>query len=63
MSRQEYKALAMGKTIISDVDHKKLGRKSTAKGVCFGIRLCFKSPARAAQFGNQFTDLYNKAFL
>lgn len=34
MSREEYKALAMGKTIISDVDHKKLGRKSTAKGVC-----------------------------
>lgn len=37
MSRQEYKALAMGKTIISDVDYKKLGRKSTAKGICFGI--------------------------
>lgn len=37
MSQQEYKALAMGKTIISDVDYKKLGRKSTAKGVCFGI--------------------------
>lgn len=29
----------------------------------FGSRLCFKSPARAAQFGNQFTDLYNKVFL
>lgn len=26
-------------------------------------RLCFKSPARAAQFGKQFTDLYNKVFL
>lgn len=26
-------------------------------------RLCFKSPARAAQFGKQFIDLYNKVFL
>ena len=29
----------------------------------FGSRLCFKSSARAAQFGKQFTDLYNKVFL
>ena len=29
----------------------------------FGSRLCFKSPARAAQFGKQFTHLYNKVFL
>ena len=28
-----------------------------------GSRLCFKSSARAAQFGKQFTDLYNKVFL
>ena len=28
-----------------------------------GSRLCFKSSARAAQFGNQFADLYNKVFL
>lgn len=28
-----------------------------------GSRLCFKSAARAAQFGNQFADLYNKVFL
>ena len=28
-----------------------------------GSRLCFKSYARAAQFGKQFADLYNKAFL
>lgn len=26
-------------------------------------RLCFKSPVRAAQFGKQFADLYNKVFL
>ena len=26
-------------------------------------RLCFKSPKRAAQFGKQFIDLYNKVFL
>ena len=29
----------------------------------FGYRLCFKSSARAAQFGKQFADLYNKVFL
>lgn len=29
----------------------------------FGSRLCFKSSARAAQFGKQFIDLYNKVFL
>lgn len=29
----------------------------------FGSRLCFKSSARAAQFGEQFADLYNKVFL
>lgn len=29
----------------------------------FGSLLCFKSSARAAQFGKQFADLYNKVFL
>lgn len=29
----------------------------------FGSRLCFKSPTRAAQFGKQFADLFNKVFL
>lgn len=29
----------------------------------FDSRLCFKSSARAAQFGRQFADLYNKIFL
>ena len=28
-----------------------------------GSRLCFKSSARAAQFGKQFADLYNKIFI
>lgn len=28
-----------------------------------GSRLCFKSSARAEQFGKQFVDLYNKVFL
>lgn len=28
-----------------------------------GSLLCFKSSARAAQFGKQFADLYNKVFL
>lgn len=29
----------------------------------FGPRICFKSSARAAQFGKQFAELYNKVFL
>lgn len=29
----------------------------------FGARLCFKSSERAEQFGKQFADLYNSAFL
>ena len=32
-------------------------------GAYIGSRLCFKSPTRAAQFGKQFADLYNKVFL
>lgn len=28
-----------------------------------GSRLCFKSSARAAQFGKQFEELYNKVFI
>lgn len=28
-----------------------------------GSRLCFKSPSRAAQFGKQFTQLFNKVLL
>lgn len=28
-----------------------------------GSRLCFKTSARAAQFGKQFVDLYNEVFL
>ena len=35
----------------------------TAAAAAAGSRLCFKSSARAAQFGKQFTDLYNKVFL
>ena len=29
----------------------------------FGSRLCFKTEERAAQFGKQFVELYNKVFL
>ena len=36
---------------------------STYARAHFGPRLCFKSSARAAQFGRQFADLYNKVFL
>lgn len=32
-------------------------------GAKFGSRLCFKSSARAAQFGKQFIDLWNDVFL
>ena len=35
----------------------------TDAGARFGSRLCFKSSARAAQFGKQFAHLYNKVFL
>ena len=35
----------------------------TSATAAFGSRLCFKSSARAAQFGKQFADLYNKVFL
>ena len=35
----------------------------SSAGASFGSRLCFKSSARAAQFGKQFADLYNKVFL
>lgn len=35
----------------------------TAANASFGSRLCFKSSARAAQFGKQFAHLYNKVFL
>ena len=35
----------------------------TVANANIGSRLCFKSSARAAQFGKQFADLYNKVFL
>lgn len=38
------------------------GKTSTAAPV-FGAHLCFKTSARAAQFGKQFEDLYNEVFL
>lgn len=38
-------------------------RTATAARAHFGSRLCFKTSARAKQFGKQFEDLYNKVFL
>ena len=35
----------------------------TAAGASIGSRLCFKTRERAAQFGKQFADLYNKVLL
>lgn len=35
----------------------------TGADAAVGSRLCFKSSARAAQFGKRFADLYNKVFL
>lgn len=35
----------------------------TAADALVGSRLCFKTSERAAQFGKQFADLYNKVFL
>ena len=36
---------------------------SSSAYASLGPRLCFKSSERAAQFGKQFVDLYNKVFL
>lgn len=38
------------------------GNTSTAAPV-FGSHLCFKTSERAAQFGKQFVELYNRVFL
>lgn len=38
-------------------------RTPTSATASIGSRLCFKSSVRAAQFGKQFADLYNKVFL
>ena len=35
----------------------------TNEDAIVGSRLCFKTKERAAQFGKQFADLYNKVFL
>lgn len=39
------------------------GNTPTAGHTLIGSRLCFKTSARAAQFGKLFVDLYNKVFL
>lgn len=39
------------------------GYTTTYAPANFGSRLCFKTSARAAQFGKQFVDLYNEVFL
>lgn len=36
---------------------------ATYASATFGSRLCFKTANRARQFGEQFTDLFNKVFL
>lgn len=38
-------------------------RTPATASASFGSRLCFKTSERAAQFGRQFVDLYNKIFL
>lgn len=38
------------------------GNTPTAGHTLIGSRLCFKTSERAAQFGKQFVDLYNKVF-
>lgn len=39
------------------------GNTPTTGHTLIGSRLCFKTSERAAQFGKQFTDLFNKVFL
>lgn len=36
---------------------------ATSAGAYFGSRLCFKTPTRARQFGEQFIDLWNQVLL
>ncbi len=38
-------------------------RTPATASASFGSRLCFKTSERAAQFGKQFAELYNKVFL
>lgn len=38
-------------------------RTPATASASFGSRLCFKTSERAARFGKQFADLYNKVFL
>ena len=40
-----------------------IGSTPTAGHTLIGSRLCFKTSERAAQFGKQFAELYNKVFL
>lgn len=44
--------------VFADTSH-----TATCASAHIGSRLCFKSPARAAQFGKQFAHLYDKVFL
>lgn len=39
------------------------GNTPTAGHTLIGSRLCFNTSERAAQFGKQFAELYNKVFL
>lgn len=39
------------------------GNTPTAGNTLIGSRLCFNTSERAAQFGKQFAELYNKVFL
>lgn len=39
------------------------GNTPTTGHTLIGSRLCFKTSERAAQFGRQFVDLYNRVFL
>ena len=47
-----------GRFVYADANNTTMGTNAN-----FGYRLCFKSYARAEQFGKQFVDLYNKVFL
>ena len=48
-------------TFLKDENARLVFNRTISKDI--GTKLCFKNPYRARQFGEQFTDLYNKLIL
>lgn len=50
-------------TVMRAIHNSRKEAGKTLMDYIFGAHLCFKTSARAEQFGKQFEDLYNKVFL